>query len=204
MNDLKTIYDDFARNYDENRAVFNMDAVIADFCSALGDRCGALLDLGCGAGVPFARIFSERGWSVTGVDFSSEMLKLARRHVPAMRTVQSDMRSVEFTSASFDAVSIVYALFHIPSEEQFQLLGSIYQWLRPGGRLLFTYATEEYSGRHEFDGYKEFMGRMLYYSHRSPAELHKRLESIGYAEADSEYRDIGGETLLWVTAGKQG
>ena len=202
MSDLITIYDEFARCYDEHRAVFNMDAIIADFCTALGGRRGALLDLGCGAGVPFAQTFAERGWDVTGVDFSPEMLRLARRHVPGMRTVENDMRAVDFPVASFDAVSIVYALFHIPAEDQFRLLESIYQWLRPGGRLLFTYACEEYTGQPEFDGCKEFMGRMLYYSHRQPSELYERLGRIGYAGIDGEYRAIGGETFLWVTAGK--
>jgi ubiquinone/menaquinone biosynthesis C-methylase UbiE len=203
LSDLKTIYDEFARCYDEQRAVFNMDEIIAGFRSALGDRRGALLDLGCGAGVPFAQTFAARGWSVTGVDFSPEMLKLAQRHVPAMRTVQSDMRALRFPAASFDAVSIVYALFHIPSQDQFKLIADIYDWLRPGGRLLFTYATEEYSGRSEFDGYKEFMGRMLYYSHRAPAELYERLERIGFSSVDGQYRDIGGETFLWVTVAKE-
>jgi hypothetical protein len=74
--------------------------------------------------------------------------------------------------------------------------------LRPGGKLLFTYATKEYTGKLEFDGYKEFMGRKLYYSHKSPEQLHTDMEQLGYVIEELQYRDIGNEIFLWVTASK--
>jgi hypothetical protein len=70
--------------------------------------------------------------------------------------------------------------------------------------LLFTYATSEYTGQGEFDGYKEFMGQQFYYSHKTPEELYTDLERIGFRIEARDYRDIGGEVFLWVTAGKSG
>ncbi|HOC59654.1 MAG TPA: hypothetical protein PKN70_06880, partial [Smithellaceae bacterium] len=44
-------------------------------------------------------------------------------------------------------------------------------WLRPGGKLLFTYATKEYTGADIFNGFKKFMGENLFYSHTTPENL---------------------------------
>lgn len=199
---LNEIYDRFARGYDENRAAFDMTEVVESFYKLCGGGKKRLLDLGCGAGVPFAQYFIGKGWDVTGVDFSGEMIKLARKYVPEMKAVQADMRELIFAEGSFDEVTAVYSLFHISASEQFELLHKVYGWLSPGGRVLFTYATKEYTGSDEFDGYKEFMGQKLYYSHRTPEVLFKELGRIGFEILSSDYREIGGEIFLWVSAGK--
>ena len=197
---LAQIYDGFADTYEENRGLFDMTAVFEAFFGRLGPERGRVLDLGCGAGEPFAATFIRRGWSVTGVDFSAHMLEMAAKYVPAMEAVLSDMREVEFPPARFDAVTIIYALFHLPRDDHRALFEKIHHWLRPGGSILFTYATEAYTGRPEFDGYKSFMGQELYYSHKRPEVLREELEAVGFAIDATDYREIGGETFLWVTA----
>jgi SAM-dependent methyltransferase len=201
---LCEIYDEFAGHYDESRGLFDMTEVLDSFFGPLQIKKGYLLDLGCGAGEPFARFFVDRGWTVAGVDFSARMLAMAARYVPEMHTICADMREVDFHPAQFDAVSAVYSLFHIPDDEQTALLGKIHGWLRPRGKLLFTYATKEYTGSDEFDGYKEFLGRSLYYCHRIPDKLYADLENIGFQIESKDYRNIGNETFLWVTAVKPG
>jgi len=64
---------------------------------------------------------------------------------------------------------------------------------------LFTYATKEYTGSDEFDGYKEFMDQELYYSHERPEKLYADLERSGLVIEAADYRDIGNEIFLWVT-----
>jgi SAM-dependent methyltransferase len=201
---LARIYDEFADTYEQGRGIFDMTEVFNDFYRRLEAVEGVVLDLGCGAGEPFAATFVKRGWSVTGVDFSHRMLELAARYVPQMETRLSDMRELTFSPQRFDAVTIVYALFHLPREDHELLFRRIHGWLRPGGRLLFTYATSEYTGQSEFDGYKEFMGQQLYYSHKTPEDLYTDLERIGFRIEARDYREIGGEVFLWVTAGKSG
>lgn len=200
---LQNIYDGFADTYDENRGLFDMTEVFDSFYSGLDSDSGCLLDLGCGAGEPLARFFLDLGWQVTGVDFSKRMLELARRYAPEMEQVGGDMREVQFDQASFDAVAAVYSLFHVPRDDHRRLLANVLSWLKPGGRLLFTYATKEYTGEEEFDGFIEFMGQQLYYSHTRPEKLRKMLEEVGFTAVSFIYRDIGGETFLWVTAAKQ-
>ena len=77
--DLRAIYDEFAETYDAHRGQFDMAPILDPFFLGLAPSTGQLLDLGCGAGEPFARTFLERGWKVVGVDFSEPLLRLARR-----------------------------------------------------------------------------------------------------------------------------
>jgi len=199
---LDRIYDDFATTYALNRTVFDIDSELRAFRGVL-PPVGDLLDLGCGAGEPVAVSFLDRGWQVTGVDFSHGMLELAAHYAPEMARVCSDMRDVQFPEASFDAVTCVYALFHVPREYHPALFRRVAQWLRPGGGLLFTYATKAYTGSDRFEGMKEFMGRRLFYSHLTPAEMATQVNEAGLEVVSARDREIGGETFLWVIARAQ-
>jgi len=199
---LQDIYNGFAKTYEQNRGEFDMSEVLDCFYKQLSVSQGHLLDLGCGAGEPLARFFIDRGWTVTGVDFSEQMLELAARYVPEMNTIQSDIRDVDFEPALFAAITASYSLFHIPASDHSIMFEKFYRWLQANGRVLFTYATEEYTGSREFDGYKEFMDQRLFYSHKQTAELYTDLENTGFNIESADYRHIGGETFLWVSACK--
>lgn len=197
---LREIYNRFADTYENNRGLFDVSNVFEEFYSSLNAERGELLDLGCGAGEPFAKWFIERGWNVTGVDFSSKMLELARRHVPQMTAICADMGEVEFSINTFDAIIAVYSLFHVPRARHSDLFQKWAGWLRPGGKVLFTYAAREYTGQEIFDGEKEFMGEQLFYSHDSETVLAEKLQQSGLTIQSAIKREIGGETFLWVTA----
>lgn len=63
----------------------------------------AILDLGCGAGVPVTRWLAAR-FAVTGVDLSARQIALARELVPAATFHQADMTTLDFPPATFDVV----------------------------------------------------------------------------------------------------
>ena len=197
---LRDIYDEFADVYESNRGLFDMSPVLESFFAGLVRPKGRLLDLGCGAGEPFPRYFLDRGWEVYGVDFSKKMLHLAAQYAPGMHTICDDMLEVEFAPAQFDALTCIYSLFHVPRARHPELFAKFRRWLRPGGQVLFTYATREYTGAAAFEGEKEFMGQQLFYSHTTPATLRAQLEEAGLAVRAFDFRDIGGETFLWVVA----
>ena len=46
---------------------------------------------------------------------------------------------------------------------------------------------------------RNFCGRPLFYSHTTPLKLRGQLEGAGFACDSAAYRDIGGETFLWIT-----
>jgi cyclopropane fatty-acyl-phospholipid synthase-like methyltransferase len=199
---LQKIYDGFADTYEQNRGLFDMTEVFDSFYKLMDAKKGRLLDLGCGAGEPFARSFVDHGWTVTGVDFSQRMLALAAKYVPEMHTIPADICQVEFEPDSFDAVIAVYSLFHIASSGHVSLFEKFHRWLAPRGKVLFTYATKEYTGSDEFDGCKNFMGQELFYSHKSPDRLYADLKKTGFDIESAVYRNIGNEIFLWLTASK--
>jgi len=199
---MKEIYDHFATTYEANRGQFDMTDVLDTLWQRQNLSEGRLLDLGCGAGEPFSSFYIAKGWQVTGVDFSKNMLALASKFCPKMLQIQSDMRNIQFGQQQFDCITSIYSLFHLSVSEQDQLLETAFQWLKPNGYLLFTYASEQYTGEKIFSGTKTFMGQELYYAHTQPDVLINKLKDIGYQVISKESREIGGEIFLWITTKK--
>src|SRR4051794_1846891 len=96
-------YDRMAEQYAASKRALGpeLEGVLAALTRGLaGDA--AVLDLGCGAGVPVTRWLAER-FTVTGVDLSARQLALAHENVPGATFLKADMGQVDFPPASFDA-----------------------------------------------------------------------------------------------------
>jgi SAM-dependent methyltransferase len=106
----------------------------------------AVLDIGCGCGVPVARSLADAGHQVTGVDISDVQIERARRLVPTGTFLRADATGLDFPADSFDAVVSLYALIHMPLTEQPRLISRIAGWLRPGGWLLATVGHDAWTG----------------------------------------------------------
>jgi SAM-dependent methyltransferase len=178
--------------------------------TALGDlasllpRDAAVLDLGCGAGVPVTRWLSDKGFAVTGVDVSARQLKLARTYVPEATFIKADMTEVTFPPGSLDAVVAFYSIIHLPRTEHPALLGRIHRWLRPEGIFLATMTLTDYEGR---DDDWEGWGAPMVWSHYDGDTNVAMLREAGFVIRYAEPRTGGGtggesETWLWVLARK--
>jgi SAM-dependent methyltransferase len=201
MPDLARLYDDLAETYAAERHLFDTMPILEEFARHLptGAR---ILDAGCGAGEPVARYFVGRGDTVTGIDVSERMLALARRQVPQVTFRRLDLCALDFPPASFDGIAAVYVIFHLPRVQHAALLAGFERVLAPGGMLLLTLATREYTGQVEFDGEIEFLGRKLPYSHDLPDVALGKLAATGLAVVSAQLIETGGETFYWVTARK--
>ncbi len=98
---------------------------------------GRALDLGCGEGRN-AIWLAERGWHVTGVDFSEIGLGKAR-HLAAERGVEvtwvrADLRDYEPDHGAFDLVVIMY--LQLPAAQLAGVMKRAGAALAPGGTLL--------------------------------------------------------------------
>jgi trans-aconitate methyltransferase len=92
-----------------------------------------ILDIGCGSGTLTEKI-SESGAIVTGIDASPEMIAKAKQAYPGIEFFVKDATDFSFDK-KFDAV-FSNATFHWIKNQQ-QLLQSIYNNLKPGGRLVY-------------------------------------------------------------------
>lgn len=90
----------------------------------------AILDIGCGTGVPITRTLAQH-FVVTGVDISSEMIRCARVNVPQGNFIHKDIMLVEFPPSSFNGAVAFYSIFHLPREEHAELFRRIYRRLKP-------------------------------------------------------------------------
>lgn len=63
-----------------------------------------VLDLGCGSGIPVARMLATAGRQVVGVDISDIQIGRARQLVPDAEFIRADAMAVDFAPESFDAV----------------------------------------------------------------------------------------------------
>ncbi len=140
----------------------------ADYIDAMLQKNGCsgkrLLDLGCGTGnisIPLA----QKGYQVTGVDLSAEMLDIARSKSEAAGLVidwqQQDLTELQLLDDAgaepvFDAIIATFDVFnHLTSPEDLQMLfHSLNPFLVDEGILLFDvqtpYKLQEYLGNHIF------------------------------------------------------
>jgi ubiquinone/menaquinone biosynthesis C-methylase UbiE len=139
-------------------------------------RGAEVLDLGCGCGVPDARLLSER-FRVTGVDISDVQIQRARRLVPTARFVRADMTEVALPPGAFSGVVCLYSLIHVPLEEQPGLLAKVARWLAPGGLFLVTTGWTAWTGTED-----RWLGSnaKMYWSHADAKTYERWLEGYGF------------------------
>jgi SAM-dependent methyltransferase len=98
---------------------------------------GRALDLACGAGRN-AVWLAERGWTVTGADFSDVALangrRLAGERGVDVEWVQADLRDWEPPPGAFDLVAVLY--LQLPAAELQPVLARAADAVAPGGTLV--------------------------------------------------------------------
>lgn len=157
----------------------------------------AVLDIGCGCGVPVARSLADAGHQVTGVDISDVQIERARRLVPSGTFIRVDATRLNLQPVSFDAVVCLYALIHMPLPEQPRLIGRIASWLRPGGWLLATVGHNAWTGTEDnwLDG-----PAPMWWSHTDAATYRSWLLHTNLMITSQEFipEGAGGHTLFWA------
>src|SRR5712691_9018912 len=95
----------------------------------------SILDVGCGPGYVSVAA-AERGAIPIGLDFSEEMIAIAKQKFPRIEFRQGDAQNLPFPDASFDRVVANFALLHLASPER--ACAEAARVLKPGGKFGFT------------------------------------------------------------------
>ncbi|HEY41663.1 MAG TPA: class I SAM-dependent methyltransferase [Dehalococcoidia bacterium] len=110
-----------------------------------------ILDICCGTG-QLAQVLTERGYRVTGVDGSAEMLRFARENAPDAEFIHGDARFLKLPPVYHAAISAFDSLNHIMTlEELTAVFCNVYASLTEGGIFLFDLNTEA-AHRTRWDG----------------------------------------------------
>ena len=99
-----------------------------------------VLEVGVGTGLALPLYHSDR--SVTGIDFSEEMLAKAQEKVRELGLTQikqlrqMDARELAFADASFDNIAAMHILSVVPEPER--VMAEIARVCKPGGKIVIT------------------------------------------------------------------
>jgi SAM-dependent methyltransferase len=114
---------------------FRLDRWLNRYISDAGEGL-RILDAGCGPG-HYSSALQERGFRVTGIDGSEEMLAIARASSPGVEFKLADLtQSLPFADSSFDYIVCIEVLRYLPDINR--MLPELVRILRPGGTCLIT------------------------------------------------------------------
>ncbi|KAJ5373532.1 Methyltransferase type 11 [Penicillium concentricum] len=216
-DDIKKAYDDIAEVYldwtqpsHEIRLSY-LDRMLRSLDSAKGNS-QSILELGCGAGVPCTQLLASREYiNVTANDISDTQIAMAKERLPqSVHLIPGDMMELKFSPEHFDAVVAMYSIFHLPREEQTTMLRRIFDWLKPGGRLLANFPETGFASSSDQSWLGGTKGAM-HWSGWGRNEMRRLLADIGFEmEIDEVVVDCEEEkgvsrnvAFNWILAKKQ-
>ena len=125
-----------------------------EIISTILDNCGIrpgidVLDVACGTGVLFPDYLKRNVSSVTGIDISPEMVKIARSKFPQVDVICGDVEETAF-SRQFDAVMVYNAFPHFPEPEK--LIAILSGLVKTGGRLSVAHSMSRHALTQHHEG----------------------------------------------------
>jgi len=186
-------YDEMAEEYHAIRGEFDHGKELKEF-AALLPKNARVLDVGCGAGVPVAEFLVKSGFDVTGIDFSDNMLELARKNVPKARFIKKDMTRLDFKDNFFDGLTAFYSIIHVPREKHSSLFESFHRILKPDGAMLVC------MGPDEWEATDVYLGTTMFWSQYSPKKSLHLVRSAGFQIISDQTLVRGGEKHYWIMA----
>lgn len=102
----------------------------------------AILDLGCGHGVPLSLALRNDGFAIHGIDASPAMTAEFRRRLPGAPVACEAVEESDFFGRSFEGILAWGLLFLLREDAQRVLIHKVASALSPGGSFLFTAPAE--------------------------------------------------------------
>lgn len=197
-------YDDLSDVHDEWRPKTDAPVLphLEDLTSTL-DADDLVLDAGCGAGDPVARVLSERV-RVLGLDASRRQLALARERAPAATLTRGDLVELPFRDDAVDGLCCLYAVIHVPWDDHARCFRELHRVCRDGAPGLITVGDSDWRGEHE--GWLD-SGTAMAWDVPGPQRARRLLGDAGF-DVTAEHRfsdpvseaDDGDAVLLRVRA----
>ena len=146
--DIISFFDRCAPQWDAD--MIRDDDIIGKILDLGNVTSGAdVLDVACGTGVLFPDYFARNVGSLTGIDISPEMVKIAREKFPQVEILCADVEEAAF-SKKFDCIMVYNAFPHFPDPEH--LIGVLSDLLKPGGTLTVAHGMSRAQIDHHHEG----------------------------------------------------
>ena len=166
------------------------DDIIAKILDTAGVKPGAdVLDVACGTGVLFPDYLSRNVGSLTAVDISPEMAKIAQSKCPRAKVYCADVMEVDF-GRKFDCVVVYNAFPHFPEPER--LIETLSGLLKPGGKLTVAHGMSRAAIDHRHEGSAGKVSVGLMHEDRL-AEIFSRYLTVTAKTSDDRMYQVTGE-----------
>jgi putative AdoMet-dependent methyltransferase len=104
----------------------------------LDDKKSSVLDIGIGTGILSTELY-KNGYTITGIDFSEEMIKVCKTKMPLARLIQYDFTKglpKELENEKFDYIISTYAMHHLEDNEKIILVKKLTKILDNNGSII--------------------------------------------------------------------
>ena len=186
MDETLNTYNKIAKKYDEEYGNDFSDTPYIDLFleHVTGNR---ILDIGCGPG-NLSKYVADNGYEVDAIDYSEEMIKIARNKVKNVNFMQMDMRQITINK-KYNGIMLAYSLFHISKSEVGSVISKYYNLLEDKGVILII--LQEGEGE---EYVKENLDKNLnkFISFYSFEEIEKILNDNGFKIINEERKKSSG------------
>lgn len=198
-DDVWKLYQAKAQDFARERQRFGGEAKYFAEIAARIPAGAAVLDLGCGSGVPIARFFIDYGFALTGVDAAPAMIDICRTQFAEAEWVLADMRQLRL-GRRFDAIFAWDSFFHLPPDDQRRMFSVFHAHAAPHAFLLFT------SGPAAGEPIGDLYGEPLYHASLDEAEYRALLDESGFVVVSytAEDPEAGGHTVWFARKAEAG
>lgn len=154
-------YDDSVKNAEDNNqypfagysALMN-----AIYGTIMNQTPAKVLDIGFGTAMLTSKLYNG-GNAITGMDFSSEMLKIALSKMPNANLLQWDFTfgvPPSLSNQTFDFIVSTYALHHLSDDAKIAFIIELLDILEPDGTILVGDVC--FRSRHDLNSCRESCG----------------------------------------------
>jgi 2-polyprenyl-3-methyl-5-hydroxy-6-metoxy-1,4-benzoquinol methylase len=110
------------------------------FCSTLNKDKSKILDIGCGPGNITRFLTSKRSdFDIYGIDFSSNMIELAKKNNPLARFSVMDCRNISNFKTTYDGIICGFCIPYLSSKECTSFITDCYNLLNNEGLLYISF-----------------------------------------------------------------
>jgi predicted TPR repeat methyltransferase len=186
------IYQRHASQWSRDRGEYLLEKSWLDSFLALLPADPAVLDIGCGTGVPIARYLIERRCQVTGADASSAMITRCADRFPEHTWHVADMRTLAL-DRRFDGIMAWDSFFHLTQDDQRQMFPIFKRHAAAGAALMFT------SGPSAGEVIGSFQGEPLFHASLDSEKYLMLLHDNGFDVVAHVVEDpTCGDRTIWL------
>lgn len=194
LEEMSAFFNTRADTYEDHMANLRLDEFYEEIANLVVQDNIKLLDLGCGTGLEFEKLFAKFKYiRITGIDLSAKMLKILgdKYSDKNINLICGSYFDVDFGSGDFDIVLSTYSLHHFNEAKKSALYKKIFASLKPGGFYIegdYTVKTQEEQDLYESELVRFMREQNLpdgFYHYDTPmttANLIKLLKAEGFSD----------------------